>query len=320
MLLDAVPYGFVWCASDYIDSCTVEDPSLVWADAGRQRRYREIVSQVRSWDADLPSREGVSVVPELLNRITPRFPRPPLWLLVGAVALVVRRPRGTRTVLALWLAAGLVLLVHAVSQGVAPEFALPLYPVFIVTALAAVAGNRRPRCQTPTTSRPARFRRKVSDTRRGTRPHPPCPPVSIWAVSRAFVERGAHSVRASISVIVNTHERPRALDAVLRALSDQSDPGFDVVVADDGSGPETDAVVERWTTACSGRESSTSGSRTRDSASHWPAIAARSPPAGASSCSWTATRFRGLTSCGRCGRECGAAGSWPAAGSSSRER
>ena len=143
VLLEAVPYGFVWCASDYIDSCTVEDLSLVWSHAASQRRYREIVSQVRSWDAELPSREGVSVVPELLNRITPRFPRPPLWLLLGAVALVVRRPRGTRTVLALWLAAGLVLLVHAVSQGVAPEFALPLYPVFIVTALVAVAGDRQ---------------------------------------------------------------------------------------------------------------------------------------------------------------------------------
>jgi len=144
VLLEAVRYGFVWCASDYIDSCTVEDPSLVWPDAASQRRYREIVSQVRSWDAELPSREGVSVVPELLNRITPRFPRPPLWLLAGAVALLVRRPRGTRTVLALWLAAGLVLLVHAISQGVAPEFALPLYPVFIVTALVAIAGDRPP--------------------------------------------------------------------------------------------------------------------------------------------------------------------------------
>jgi hypothetical protein len=142
VLLDAVPYGFVWCASDYIDSCTLEQPSLVWGDRGTQERYREIVSQVRAWDAELPSREGVSVVPELLNRVTPRFPRPPLWLAVGVVALVVRRPRGARAILALWLSAGLVLLVHAVSQGVAPEFALPLYPVFIVTALAAVAGER----------------------------------------------------------------------------------------------------------------------------------------------------------------------------------
>jgi glycosyltransferase involved in cell wall biosynthesis len=65
-------------------------------------------------------------------------------------------------------------------------------------------------------------------------------------VSRAFVARGAHAARSSISVVVNTHERPRALDAVLRALSEQSDAAFDVVVADDGSGPETREVVERW--------------------------------------------------------------------------
>jgi hypothetical protein len=144
VLLEAVPYGFVWCASDYIDSCVVQRPALVWDDPDVQQRYREVVAQVRAWDAELPSREGVDAVTEILNRITPRFPRPPLWLAVGIVALVVRRPRGTRTILALWLAAGLVLLVHAVSQGVAPEFALPLYPVFIVTALAAVAGDRAP--------------------------------------------------------------------------------------------------------------------------------------------------------------------------------
>jgi hypothetical protein len=145
VLLLGVPYGFVWCASDYIDSCTVEDPSEVWSDPERQARYREIVAQVRAWDAELPTREGVDVVPEILNRITPRFPTPPLWLAVGVVALVWRRPREWRIVLLLWAAAFLVLLIHAASQGVAPEFALPVYPVFIVTALGAVAGDRGPR-------------------------------------------------------------------------------------------------------------------------------------------------------------------------------
>jgi 4-amino-4-deoxy-L-arabinose transferase-like glycosyltransferase len=144
VLIDAVPYGFVWCASDYIDSCTLDDPSLVWDDPALQRRYREIVSQVREWDAELPSRTGVAFIPELLNRITPRFPRPPLWLAVGLVALLVRRPAGWRTIVVLWTGAFLVRLVHAASQGVAPEFALPLYPVFIVTALAALAGERGP--------------------------------------------------------------------------------------------------------------------------------------------------------------------------------
>ena len=58
VLVPAVPYGFVWCASDYIDSCTLDDPSVVWKDARTQRRYREVVSQVRAWDAELPSRSG----------------------------------------------------------------------------------------------------------------------------------------------------------------------------------------------------------------------------------------------------------------------
>ena len=50
----------------------------------------------------------------------------------------------------------------------------------------------------------------------------------------------------SLTVIVSTYEWPKALDAVLRALFDQSDPEFDLVVANDGSGPETAALVAGW--------------------------------------------------------------------------
>ena len=142
VLVEGVPYGFVWCASDYIDSCTLDDPSLAWADEERQVRYREIVRQVRAWDAVLPARDGVDVVTEFLNRVTPRFPRPPFWLTLGLIGLVVRRPRDWRLVVTLWISAGLVLLIHAASQGVTPEFALPLYPVFILTAVGALAGER----------------------------------------------------------------------------------------------------------------------------------------------------------------------------------
>jgi len=143
VLVEGVPYGFVWCASDYIDSCTLRRPALAWDDAERQRRYREIVSQVRAWDADLPAREGVSAVDEILNRITPRFPRPPFWIAIGIVGLAFRRPRGWRTIVVLWASAAAVLLIHAASQGVAPEFALPLYPLFVVTGVAAVSGDPR---------------------------------------------------------------------------------------------------------------------------------------------------------------------------------
>jgi glycosyltransferase involved in cell wall biosynthesis len=49
-----------------------------------------------------------------------------------------------------------------------------------------------------------------------------------------------------ISVIVATYNRPDALDAVLRSLARQSDADFEVLVADDGSRPDTGAVVTRW--------------------------------------------------------------------------
>ena len=49
-----------------------------------------------------------------------------------------------------------------------------------------------------------------------------------------------------ISVIVSTYNREDALHAVLRALSRQSDRDFEIVVADDGSGPATARVVHEW--------------------------------------------------------------------------
>ena len=49
-----------------------------------------------------------------------------------------------------------------------------------------------------------------------------------------------------ISLIVTTYNREDALAAVLRSLARQTDADFEVVVADDGSGPATAALVESW--------------------------------------------------------------------------
>jgi glycosyltransferase involved in cell wall biosynthesis len=49
-----------------------------------------------------------------------------------------------------------------------------------------------------------------------------------------------------ISVIVTTYNREDALEAVLSALLHQTDRSFEVVVADDGSGPATAALIQRW--------------------------------------------------------------------------
>ncbi len=48
-----------------------------------------------------------------------------------------------------------------------------------------------------------------------------------------------------LSVILTTYEQPRALELVLWGYARQTFTDFEVVVADDGSGPETGRVIER---------------------------------------------------------------------------
>jgi glycosyltransferase involved in cell wall biosynthesis len=59
-------------------------------------------------------------------------------------------------------------------------------------------------------------------------------------------QQAGRRVPKLLSVIVTTYNRDDALDAVLSALSRQSDRGFEIVIADDGSGPATAALVDQW--------------------------------------------------------------------------
>lgn len=59
-------------------------------------------------------------------------------------------------------------------------------------------------------------------------------------------DNGRAPVAELISVIVTTYNREDALDAVLRSLAHQTDSDFEVIVADDGSGPSTAATIDRW--------------------------------------------------------------------------
>lgn len=55
-----------------------------------------------------------------------------------------------------------------------------------------------------------------------------------------------------ISVIVTTYNRPDALAAVIRALLDQTDNNFEIVIADDGSGEPTRAAIGAFHNAAHG--------------------------------------------------------------------
>ena len=55
-------------------------------------------------------------------------------------------------------------------------------------------------------------------------------------------------MKSLISVVVTTYNREDALAAVLRSLACQGDRDFEVLVADDGSGPATASLLEQWKT------------------------------------------------------------------------
>ena len=58
--------------------------------------------------------------------------------------------------------------------------------------------------------------------------------------------RRARRRMTSLAVIVSTYNNPRALNLVLAGLERQTRPPQEVLIADDGSGAETAALIESW--------------------------------------------------------------------------
>lgn len=84
------------------------------------------------------AREAIAGLGTWLNRASKWFPRPALWLLVGVVAVALRRPRGSATPLVLTAAGLLVLVTTSLAVPAAAEYAVPVTPAFILFAVCGV--------------------------------------------------------------------------------------------------------------------------------------------------------------------------------------
>ncbi len=142
-LVEAVRYGLVWCPTDDLERCVVPDPEAALGDPDEARRYDELIDTVRDWNAQLPTRDSNAWLASKGGTASDRWPRSILWIAVAAVALVVRRPRGSAPILVLMGVGALVLGVHALSQAPQSEFALPFVPVWIAAAMVGMLAPRR---------------------------------------------------------------------------------------------------------------------------------------------------------------------------------
>lgn len=120
-------------------------PRYRYADPRDALRARELESDLRRVEAQLPSRDGSSTVASVLNGVSRLYPRALLLLVLAAVGIVVRRPRLALETVTLCGLALVMLVSTALGQPTAVAFRVPFDPIFVLAALAAWLAPRADR-------------------------------------------------------------------------------------------------------------------------------------------------------------------------------
>ena len=108
----------------------------------QHRQFDAILNRVDSLTRNLPDRKGNAQLSLRLDQLSRWFPRSFIWILVGAIALVLRRPRGMAALLAVPLASLFVVVFNALGLFADPRFALPVAPGFVFFGACALVGRR----------------------------------------------------------------------------------------------------------------------------------------------------------------------------------
>ena len=119
------------------------DYRFQFLDPADRPRFRRVVSEEGRLEGNLPDRRGNQTLLHRLNQLSRWFPRPVLWLLLGAVAIGLRRPRGAAALVALALSALAVVVFNALGLFTDAHFVLPVAPAFVLFGLAGLLGERR---------------------------------------------------------------------------------------------------------------------------------------------------------------------------------
>jgi Dolichyl-phosphate-mannose-protein mannosyltransferase len=115
---------------------------FVFRNPADRPRFNRILRERDSLFAALPHRTPNAQIALRLNQLSRWFPRLIIWIVVGLIALAVRRPRDAGMLIAVGLAALLVIVFNALGLFADPHFALPVAPAFVLLAAGALFGPR----------------------------------------------------------------------------------------------------------------------------------------------------------------------------------
>lgn len=115
-------------------------------ERGSERpRFERIERRSQELFDALPDRTGNASLGLRLNQLSRWFPRPWMWIVLGLIAVVVRRPRGSPILVALTLAAFAAVFLNALGLFADLHFVLPVAPAFVLLGLAGLLGRRSPK-------------------------------------------------------------------------------------------------------------------------------------------------------------------------------
>jgi len=110
---------------------------------GRLRpRFNAVRRQTDRLFAALPDRRGNAQLALRLNQLSRWFPRPIVWIAVGLLGLMLRRPRGSLTLLAVAVSALMIIVLNALGLFADQHFALPVAPAFVLLGAGALLAPR----------------------------------------------------------------------------------------------------------------------------------------------------------------------------------
>lgn len=115
---------------------------LVFAKPGQRAQYDAVQADASRLGARVPTYAGSATLTRQLSRSSKLFPPALLWLAVGLVGILVRRPANVLISVALAAVGLLILLFEALSDYAIVEFAVPLIPAFIVFGVVGLVGTR----------------------------------------------------------------------------------------------------------------------------------------------------------------------------------
>ena len=118
--------------------------AVVFDNARDQRRFAQLHAETRRRVGLIPTRDGSASFALLLNRASHVFPPPALWLLVGAIAFAIRRPRGAFSVVGLVLVGLVVVIAEALGVPTVIEYLVPIAPAFVLLAAVGLFAPRDP--------------------------------------------------------------------------------------------------------------------------------------------------------------------------------